>query len=620
MALRALPLLTLLLAPSLSWRTFPRPTALQRQQASWCALVADPPWPLAYSKAPGPLAQGYWEAKGRTMSSHFDLGHACSTRGARSKCSLCLNISCGAAPGETCALQLQGTAWALLPANVPTVTDVPFAVGARVTHRYDYASAERVCLLTSGGACARGDGRGAGDYRACTAQCWGVGGGAPFALPPELLLWQAGGYNSSAAAAPPPAGGPPLPLPLPASPVGVLGLLAGGVARGYADGVGTRAQFNAPAGLAVDAMRAVYVADAGNHALRRVNTSIGAVSTLAGRAGVAGLADAPPGSAWGAGLLSSPRGVAVCAPCAPTGGPLPLPTGALPTCTGARTDAPIVYLADTGNHRIRVVVEEAGGWSLGTGGGGGARGGGDLETPPSGLADGVGTAALFQAPAGLACDPSGHVFVADTGNGLVRWIEAGTGVVRTLAGGRGLGSRADPPLGCVWGSSPSASPSTSSRCWVGLLGYADGAALAQARFHAPTAIALLPLPRAGGGSSSGGAGAYAILVADGHRVRYVYSSAGDLFAGLERAPAGSRSASLGSAAGAALVSMSSGAINATFLHVGTAVGGGVQAAQRMACSSLPLLLALLLLLLRAQALAQQRPCCPSPPAWTPPQP
>jgi hypothetical protein len=55
----ALALACLLLAAG--WRTFPRLTELQRQQASWCAQVAEPPWPLAYTKLPSSaLALAYW--------------------------------------------------------------------------------------------------------------------------------------------------------------------------------------------------------------------------------------------------------------------------------------------------------------------------------------------------------------------------------------------------------------------------------------------------------------------------------------------------------------------------------------------------------------------------------
>ena len=59
---------------------------------------------------------------------------------------------------------------------------------------------------------------------------------------------------------------------------------------GAADGQGTSARFNNPMGVAVDAAGNVYVADRGNHAIRKITPS-GAVSTLAGSLGVSGSAD-----------------------------------------------------------------------------------------------------------------------------------------------------------------------------------------------------------------------------------------------------------------------------------------------------------------------------------------
>lgn len=59
------------------------------------------------------------------------------------------------------------------------------------------------------------------------------------------------------------------------------------VEGGYRDGLGPQARFNRPAGLAIGRDKALYVADTNNHCIRRIDAS-GAVSTFAGRAGVAG--------------------------------------------------------------------------------------------------------------------------------------------------------------------------------------------------------------------------------------------------------------------------------------------------------------------------------------------
>src|SRR6185436_18637254 len=68
-----------------------------------------------------------------------------------------------------------------------------------------------------------------------------------------------------------------------------LTLLAGGVGgAGNADGKPAEARFALPAGVAVDAMGNVYIADRTNHTIRKVDTVTGMTSTFAGVPGVAG--------------------------------------------------------------------------------------------------------------------------------------------------------------------------------------------------------------------------------------------------------------------------------------------------------------------------------------------
>ncbi len=91
------------------------------------------------------------------------------------------------------------------------------------------------------------------------------------------------------------------------SAAGVVTTLAGSAgAAGFADGTGSAARFNVPWGIAVDAAGTVYVADSENHVIRRI-TAAGVVSTLAGQSGVTGYAD-------GVGTVArfqQPRGLAV---------------------------------------------------------------------------------------------------------------------------------------------------------------------------------------------------------------------------------------------------------------------------------------------------------------------
>jgi hypothetical protein len=170
---------------------------------------------------------------------------------------------------------------------------------------------------------------------------------------------------------------------------GTIAGLAG--SPGNADGVGAVAKFMGARGVATDAVGNVYVADTGNHTIRKISTS-GQVTTIAGTAGQAGTAN-------GLGAVARFRG------------PWALAVGA---------DG-VVYVADTENHAIRKISTSgevtilAGSPGLG------------------GSQDGTGTGARFYRPMGIAVDASGTVYVADTGNHTVRMITA-AGVVTRVAG------------------------------------------------------------------------------------------------------------------------------------------------------------------------------------------
>jgi len=92
---------------------------------------------------------------------------------------------------------------------------------------------------------------------------------------------------------------------------GIVSTVAGGgdlekdglaVKGGYRDGPVASARFRHPAGVAVDAAGAMYVADAGNHCIRKIAS--GSVSTFAGSPDVAGKADGPKAS------FTDPHGLA----------------------------------------------------------------------------------------------------------------------------------------------------------------------------------------------------------------------------------------------------------------------------------------------------------------------
>jgi sugar lactone lactonase YvrE len=173
-----------------------------------------------------------------------------------------------------------------------------------------------------------------------------------------------------------------------------------GLGPGSADGTGSAARFNTPAGVAVDSAGNVYVADEVNSTVRKI-TSAGVVSTLAGLPGNRGSADGTGSAA----RLDNPFGVAV-------------------------DSAGNVYVADSGNSTIRKITP-AGVVSTLAGSAG-----------VSGSADGTGSAAQFNGPEGVAVDSAGSVYVADSGNSTIRKITP-AGVVSTLAGSAGVFGSAD---------------------------------------------------------------------------------------------------------------------------------------------------------------------------------
>jgi sugar lactone lactonase YvrE len=171
------------------------------------------------------------------------------------------------------------------------------------------------------------------------------------------------------------------------TPRGEVSTLAGG-REGFADGAGADASFNTPSALAADAEGNLYVADTGNNRVRKVAPD-GNVTTIAGD-GAAGFKDGPAAQAE----FDAPVGVAV-------------------------DKEGNVYVADTYNDRVRVVTKDG---SVKTIAGAGS----------PGYADGDAlTAALFDTPCALAVADAGEVYVADTGNGRLRKITR-DGQVTTL--------------------------------------------------------------------------------------------------------------------------------------------------------------------------------------------
>lgn len=177
---------------------------------------------------------------------------------------------------------------------------------------------------------------------------------------------------------------------------GNLVTVAGTGAAGFSGdgGPATAAQLSAPTRIAFDPQGNLYIADTGNHRIRKVDRS-GAISTVAG-----GGTDASIESGPGTGLkLSSPTGIAV-------------------------NRSGHLFISDTLHHRVLLVDTH---WNetqryagIGTAG-----------------FEGDGTPASYaqiNSPQGLATDLAGNLFIADTGNHSVRVVSPSDQVIGTVAG------------------------------------------------------------------------------------------------------------------------------------------------------------------------------------------
>jgi uncharacterized protein (TIGR03437 family) len=238
------------------------------------------------------------------------------------------------------------------------------------------------------------------------------------------------------------------------APGGAITTVAGlGTAGAAGDGgAATAAQLNGPLGVAIDRDGNLFIADSGNHRIRRVTASTGLISTVAGT-GTAGFGgdDGPATAAQ----MNDPENVAVDA-----GGNLYIADfnnhrirrvatdGKITTIAGTGTagfngdgiqantarlafpndvavdGAGNVYISDNSNQRIRkvtvasgVITTIAGNGSTGSAGDGGPA-----------------TAALLNTPTGIALDGAGNLFIADRSNSRVRRVGASDGIITTIAG------------------------------------------------------------------------------------------------------------------------------------------------------------------------------------------
>ena len=185
--------------------------------------------------------------------------------------------------------------------------------------------------------------------------------------------------------------------------VGVISTVAGTGEEGFSGDGGPAVQAQThPHDVAVDGAGNLFIADYWNHRIRKVD-SAGVITTIAGTGEFGFSGDGGPAVQA---QLSSPRGVAV---------------------DGAGN----LFIADLGNHRIRkvdasgVITTVAGTGVLGFGGDGGPA-----------------VQAQLYSPFDVVVDGAGNLFIADTDNHRIRKVDA-SGVITTVAGTGVLGFGGD---------------------------------------------------------------------------------------------------------------------------------------------------------------------------------
>lgn len=258
------------------------------------------------------------------------------------------------------------------------------------------------------------------------------------------------------------------------TPAGVVTTLAGTGVSGTGDGVGAEAKFNAPGGIAADAAGNVFVADTLNNTIRKIN-SAGMVTTIAGHDMTAGAFADGVGQAA---RFSNPLAIAVS-----NDGTLFVtdtgnyairnisPTGVVTTFAGkvaspgavdgagaiAQFSEPtprINKFADALSAVRGVAVDGAGNIYVADTGNDLIRkitpdrivttlaGVARVSSSAPGSVDGIGSTARFNSPQGVAVDAAGNIFVADTGSNIIRKIDP-SGIVTTFAGSNGVAGASD---------------------------------------------------------------------------------------------------------------------------------------------------------------------------------
>jgi sugar lactone lactonase YvrE len=240
------------------------------------------------------------------------------------------------------------------------------------------------------------------------------------------------------------------------TPVSLLYTVAGSGVYGFSGdgGPATLAQLNSPAWVARDSAGNLYISDQGNHVVREVAAGTGTIRTIAGTGKIGSSGDGGPATSA---EFESPDALAV-------------------------DQNGNLFIADNGSESVRLLNLKTGIIQTYAGGGTGSAGTGDggpaisavfgsiggiaidgsrnvyiTSNDPSGVRKvtdatgiittiagtagtgysgdgGPATSALLFDPSGVTFDAKGNLYIADTGNNVIREVNAATGIITTVAG------------------------------------------------------------------------------------------------------------------------------------------------------------------------------------------